>query len=96
LLALGRKFWFMPMLEQNTEPQKTKSQRRKRPTAGHREDVVRAPLLTERQFAAYAQKNVDSIRRDRKLGTGPRYVKVGGAIRYRWEDIEEYFASQST
>ncbi len=35
-----------------------------------------------------------TLRLWRSLGKGPRFVKCGGAVRYRTEDLEEWVASR--
>ncbi len=35
-----------------------------------------------------------TLERWRSEGTGPSYLKVGGRVVYRWEDIEAFEASQ--
>lgn len=40
-------------------------------------------LLNEHEVAAYLKISVASVRRWRMLRTGPRFVKIGAAVRYR-------------
>ncbi len=45
------------------------------------------PLLNEHEVAKFRNQSVATLRRERWKKTGPRYVKVGGAVRYRVEDL---------
>ena len=47
-------------------------------------------LWTERKLAEFENKSIHSVRRDRRLGLGPPYERVGGAIRYQPEVVEAY------
>jgi hypothetical protein len=47
-------------------------------------------LLTEREYARITKRSVASARRDRLLGQGCPYVKLGALVRYRPEDIRAY------
>ena len=49
-------------------------------------------LLDEREFAAITGRSVASARRDRLLGTGCPYVKLGFLVRYRPSDVRAYIA----
>jgi len=50
-------------------------------------------LLNEHQVAKSVQLSVASVRRWRLLRTGPRYLKIGAAVRYRREDVESWLSS---
>lgn len=52
--------------------------------------AVRPRLLTEREAGTYTGHAPATLRNMRHLGTGPTYVKVGRAVRYRVEDLEAY------
>ena len=41
--------------------------------------------------AVFLGVNVQSLRNWRHKGTGPRYYKIGGAVRYLTSDLKEYF-----
>ena len=45
-------------------------------------------LLTEGEVAAVLQCTKSALRRWRREGRGPRYVRVGRLIRYRQPDLE--------
>jgi predicted DNA-binding transcriptional regulator AlpA len=44
-------------------------------------------LLNEHDVARITALSVASVRRWRLLGIGPKYIKIGAAVRYRYEDI---------
>jgi predicted DNA-binding transcriptional regulator AlpA len=45
-------------------------------------------LLNEHEVASYLKISVASVRRWRLLRTGPKFLKIGAAVRYRREDVE--------
>lgn len=51
-------------------------------------------LLHERDAAVFLGMSIAWMQKSRYLGTGPKYVKVGGlngrAVRYRYRDLVEY------
>jgi predicted DNA-binding transcriptional regulator AlpA len=52
------------------------------------------PLLTEAEVADICGLSTAAIRRWRLLNQGPRYIKVGAAVRYRLEDIRGWLATR--
>ena len=52
------------------------------------------PLLTETEVADICGLSTAAIRRWRLLNQGPRYIKVGAAVRYRLEDIRGWLATR--
>jgi predicted DNA-binding transcriptional regulator AlpA len=50
-------------------------------------------LLNEHQVAKFLQLSVASVRRWRLFRTGPKYFKIGAAVRYRREDVETWLDS---
>ena len=48
------------------------------------------PLWTENQLAAFLNKSIHAVRRDRRLGLAPPHIRVAGAIRYAPEVVEAY------
>ncbi len=46
--------------------------------------------LTQRELADRWNKSEASIERYRSDGVGPRYLKIGGKVMYRLEDIEQF------
>jgi predicted site-specific integrase-resolvase len=49
--------------------------------------------LTEREAAPRLGVSPHTLRTWRRLGRGPRYLKLGKAVRYRPEDVEAYKAA---
>lgn len=50
-------------------------------------------LLTTRDLAQRWQVNAGSLANDRSAGRGVPYVKIGGAVRYRLRDVEQFETS---
>lgn len=53
-------------------------------------------LLNEHELARITGLSVASVRRWRLLGQGPRYLKIGAAVRYRIEDVREWLQNRPT
>ena len=53
-------------------------------------------LLTENDVARIIGLSVASVRRWRLLHQGPRYLKLGAAVRYKPEDISAWLESRPT
>ena len=53
----------------------------------------RANLLTPKQAAEYLQIKVQTLATWRNQGKGPKFCKVGRAVRYRPQDLETYITS---
>ncbi|MEK7750864.1 MAG: helix-turn-helix domain-containing protein [Acidobacteriota bacterium] len=51
-------------------------------------------LLNEREVARITGLSVASVRRWRLLRQGPRYIKIGAAVRYRPEDLMAWLESR--
>jgi hypothetical protein len=47
-------------------------------------------LLDEREYARLTGRSVASLRRDRLLGIGCPYVKLGALVRYRPQDVQAF------
>lgn len=47
-------------------------------------------LLTPKQVAEFAQLSEQTLAHFRCAGTGPPYLKFGGAVRYREEDLHRW------
>jgi predicted DNA-binding transcriptional regulator AlpA len=50
-------------------------------------------LLTEHDVALHYGLSVETIRKWRRLGSGPKFIKIGagkGPVRYRAADIDEF------
>jgi predicted DNA-binding transcriptional regulator AlpA len=52
-------------------------------------------LLTEREVSRGWSLTVPWLRRTRREGRGPRFLKLGKMVRYRRGDIEEYLAAST-
>ena len=52
------------------------------------------PLLTEHDVARIANISVASIRRWRLLRKGPKYLKIGAAVRYKPESVSAWLESR--
>ena len=48
------------------------------------------PLYSEHDLARVLNRAVKTIRKDRLLGRGPRFIRVGGTVRYRPRDVADY------
>lgn len=53
-------------------------------------------LLNEHDLARITGLSVASVRRWRLLRRGPRYLKIGSAVRYKAEDIAVWLESRPT
>ena len=53
-------------------------------------------LLNEHDVARITGLSVASVRRWRLLKQGPRYLKLGAAVRYKAEDISAWLESRPT
>jgi hypothetical protein len=57
---------------------------------------VATPLFTERQAARYLTRSVSSLRRGRRNGAGPKFVKIGRSIRYLRDELNAYILECQT
>jgi predicted DNA-binding transcriptional regulator AlpA len=66
---------------------------------GERESVL-APqlptLLNEFDVARVTGLSVASVRRWRLFKTGPKYLKIGSAVRYRAGDVQSWLETRPT
>jgi predicted DNA-binding transcriptional regulator AlpA len=53
-------------------------------------------LLTEHDVARITGLSVASVRRWRLFKQGPKYLKLGSAVRYRAEDIKAWLETRPT
>jgi hypothetical protein len=53
-----------------------------------------AAHLSQTELARRWQMSPRSLEKWRTLGIGPAYLKIGGAVRYRTEDVLAYEAAQ--
>jgi predicted DNA-binding transcriptional regulator AlpA len=51
-------------------------------------------LLNERAVAEITGMSLASVRRWRLLRQGPKYIKIGAAVRYKPEDISTWLGSR--
>jgi predicted DNA-binding transcriptional regulator AlpA len=67
-------------------------------SAGFREEPKEKPMATKHlnQIDLAARWNIShrTLERWRWTGEGPQYVKLGGRVVYRLEDVEEYEREQ--
>jgi hypothetical protein len=61
--------------------------------AGTIGDTQLESLLDEYEYSRITGRSVASARRDRLLGKGCPYVKLGALVRYRPSDVAAYIAS---
>jgi Helix-turn-helix domain len=52
--------------------------------------VLAGPYLIEREAAELTRFSSGHLRNMRSLGRGPKYLRVGGAIRYRLSDLLDW------
>jgi predicted DNA-binding transcriptional regulator AlpA len=50
----------------------------------------RRALATKAEVAAFLQKPEHTLDQWRYLGRGPKAIKVGRTLRYRWSDVEAW------
>jgi len=50
-------------------------------------------MMSERQVAEYMNMSLSSLRKWRLFRKGPKFVKLGRAIRYRRTDVETWLSS---
>lgn len=48
------------------------------------------PLASIKEVAAFLGVPVSTLRFWRRKGSGPPAHKIGGVLRYRWEDVDEF------
>jgi predicted DNA-binding transcriptional regulator AlpA len=52
-------------------------------------------LISEREVTGRYRLTIPWLRRARREGRGPRYVKLARMVRYRSEDIEAYLTAHT-
>jgi predicted DNA-binding transcriptional regulator AlpA len=50
--------------------------------------IATTPLLKEQDLAKLINMTLHTIRKWRCYGGGPRFIKIGSAVRYRAQDVE--------
>ena len=53
-------------------------------------------LLNEREVAVITGLSVASVRRWRLIRQGPKYLKIGSAVRYKPEDLADWLQTRPT
>ncbi len=53
-------------------------------------------LLNEHDVARVCGMSLASVRRWRLIGEGPKYIKIGAAVRYQPEDLTQWIESRPT
>ena len=61
--------------------------------SANKTSVIEA-LLNEHDVARITDLSVASVRRWRLLRQGPKYIKIGSAVRYRIEDVRAWLDSR--
>lgn len=51
-------------------------------------------IMNVEEAAKYVRLGVGTLNRFRVSGGGPRYAKLGGAVRYRREDLDAWIAGR--
>jgi excisionase family DNA binding protein len=50
-------------------------------------------MMNDQQVAEYLNMSAASLRKWRRLGGGPKFLKIGRSVRYRREDVETWLSS---
>jgi predicted DNA-binding transcriptional regulator AlpA len=53
------------------------------------------PLLNSEETAAQIGVSISWLNHSRQIGTGPKYLKLGHAVRYRPEDVTAWLEKQA-
>ena len=59
-------------------------------------DVPAHGWLNERAAARFVDMSVSSLRRWRRLGKGPKFIKLYGSVKYRADDVTAWLSSRPT
>lgn len=54
------------------------------------------PLATAEEVAQYTGGSAQTLAVWRMKGIGPRYIRMGRQVRYRWDDVETWLDAQSS
>lgn len=57
--------------------------------------ATRRPLASSTEVSEYLSVPLGTLDRWAKVGSGPRYSRVGRHRRYRWEDIDKWLDDQA-
>lgn len=55
---------------------------------------MNSDILNTREAAAYCRLGKPTLERFRVTGGGPRYCKIGSAVRYRRADLDSWLESR--
>lgn len=55
----------------------------------------RRPLASASEVSEYLQVPLNTVYQWRARGVGPRAVRVGRYLRYRWEDVDSWLEQQA-
>lgn len=61
--------------------------------AHEKEEIMK--LMTEQEVAGMLKISVHKLRRDRNIGGGLPFIKLGGAVRYSMAALEDWLASRT-
>ena len=64
------------------------------PAVDDEQDALRSPLLSEEEVAELLGLSPATLKKWRRNHRGPRYYRLGSAVRYKREDLEA-FVSES-
>ena len=53
-----------------------------------------SPVVDEHTAAPYVGLAVSTLQKKRTLGGGPKFIKLGRAVRYRVADLDAWLAAQ--
>ncbi|KAA8890749.1 DNA-binding protein [Nocardia colli] len=56
---------------------------------------TRQALATPEDLAEYLRTTTQRLANDRYHGTGPKFIKYGRTIRYRWADVHSWEEANS-
>lgn len=56
----------------------------------------RSPLASTEEVSAYLQVPLNTVYQWRRKGVGPRAVRIGRHLRYRWSDVDSWVEQQAT
>jgi len=73
------------------QPEPVNIERPAKPPSAPKKSEVE--MMTERQVAESLSMSIGSVRKWRRLRTGPRFVKIGRAVRYRRRNVEAWLES---
>ena len=52
-------------------------------------------LLSPHQVQEWIGLSTKTLQKRRTDGTGPKFIKVGNSVRYRWSDVEKWLEAHS-